>query len=313
MDSLILCIQVVFPLLVFMSLGYLLKRKLKLLDSTLKQMNRIVFSVLLPTVLFKNIYSSDISSDINGKLVIFVICSILFSFLFLLLLFGRIITDDKDCASMVQAGFRSNNVLYGVTIVGAIYGEGSALAVASVVAAIAVVIYNVLVVILFELKRHGTISAGKIVMQIVKNPMIIGCAMGAFFLLAGIRLPFMVTKVIADIGGTATPLALIVLGATFSFDGLKKYKGKVILTAVFKLVILPGIVIPLAMLLNFRGYQLACIMSLFASPTAVASFAMADIMGGNSELTGQVIVVTSICSILTIFGWTYLVSAIGFL
>ncbi len=311
MEGLLLSFRVVFPMFILMALGYILKRTIHLTDATLKQINKMIFSIFLPVVLFKNIYTSDFLADVNPVLLIFGGAATCTTFLILYFLMPHFVKNRSDAATMVQGIFRSNNVLFGLTIVGSIYPDSDVLGMVSLLAALTVFIYNTLVVFLFESYRDAKMNVVSVMAGVAKNPMVVGIFIGILFLLSGIKLPDMLMDVVSDVGGMATPLALIVLGGTFTFNGFARYRIKLTACALGKLVIIPAFVLPVAIAIGFRGPELVALMSLFSSPTAVASFTMSDQMGGNGELAALIIVVTSICSIVTLFTWTYLGNLFG--
>jgi predicted permease len=72
-------------------------------------------------------------------------------------------------------------------------------------------------------------------------------------------------------------------------------------------------VIGVGVLLGYRGVYIGALLAMAASPTAVASFAMAQNMGGDAELAGQAVVVTSAASIVTLFFWVFALSSAGVL
>jgi len=296
---------------ILMTLGYVLKRTIHLTDTTLKQVNKMIFTVFLPVVLFRNIYMSDFLTDVNPVLLVFGGMATFITFLILYFLMPRFVKNRSDAGTMVQGIFRSNNVLFGLTIVGSIYPDSDVLGMVSLLAALTVFIYNTLVVFLFESYRDAKMDVKSVIIGVAKNPMVIGIALGIVMLFSRFRLPDMLTDVVNDIGGIATPLALIVLGGTFTFSGFHRYRTKLIVSALGKLVLIPALVLPVAVLAGFRGPELVALMALFASPTAVASFTMSDQMGGNGELAALIIVVTSVCSVFTIFTWTYIGNLCG--
>lgn len=311
MESFLLSFNVVFPMCILMTLGYILKRTIHLTDSTLKQVNRMIFAIFLPVVLFKNIYTSDLIADVNPFLLIFGGTATCVTFFLLYFLMPHFVKSRSDAGTMVQGIFRSNNVLFGLTIVGSIYPDSDVLGMVSLLAALTVFIYNTLVVFLFESYRDSKMNLASVLLGVIKNPMVIGILIGILMLFSGIQLPDMIMDVVNDVGGIATPLALIVLGGTFTFNGFNRYRNKLIVSALGKLVIIPGLVLPIAVLAGFKGPELGALMALFASPTAVASFTMSDQMGGNGELAALIIVVTSICSIFTLFAWTFIGNLCG--
>lgn len=313
MEGLLLSLRVVFPMCALMVLGYGMKHLMKLSDITLQQINKMIFNVFLPIVLCLNIYNSDLAADASPRYLAFGAAATLVSFVIIYVLAKRVVKEKSDAATIAQGTYRSNNVLFGLTIVTALYPESESLGKVSLLAALAVFIYSITVVFLFETYRDGKIKWGKVFIGIIKNPLMIGILVGFVLLITGIKLPGIVASTLSDIGAITTPLALIVLGGTFTFAGFAKYKKQLLGCALGKLVVIPAFVLVFAVMLGFRGEDLAAYMSLFASPTAVSSFAMADQMGGNGELAALIIVATSVLSLLTLFGWIYLFNMLGYI
>jgi len=141
---------------------------------------------------------------------------------------------------------------------------------------------------------------------IITNPLIIASIIGLFFIYFKIKLPTPIEKTINDISKIATPLAFILLGSSFTFSAFSLYIKQLSITILGKLIIVPGIVLYIAALLGFRNIELTCLLSVFASPTAVSSYTMAEQMDGDSILAGQIVVLTSIISIITVFLWIFI-------
>ena len=118
-------------------------------------------------------------------------------------------------------------------------------------------------------------------------------------------------ETVKDIGGLATPLALIILGATFAFGDLRIYKIQLVTSVCGRLLLMPAIFLGIGILLGFRNHELVALMSLSASPTAVSSFTMADQMGGDGKLAGGIVVLTSIGAVFSIFMWTFVLNING--
>lgn len=92
-------------------------------------------------------------------------------------------------------------------------------------------------------------------------------------------------------------------------SGVRKYWKYSVTVSVFRLLVVPAVFLGTAVALGFRGTGLVALMVMYGSPTAVASFPMATSMGGNSEMAGQIVAVTTVFSVVTIFMWTYVLSA----
>ena len=305
MENLILSFNIVLPIFLILSLGYILK-KLKILDElTTKNMNSVNFKVFLPLLLFYNVYKTDLSVVFNPKLLIFSIISVILVFLLLFIIIPLLEKDNRKRGVIIQGIFRSNFVIFGVPVCEALFGQ-NATGVASMLIAIVVPLFNFLAVICLEIYRGGNINFKKIIKGIITNPLIIASIIGLFFIYFKIKLPTPIEKTINDISKIATPLAFILLGSSFTFSAFSLYIKQLSITILGKLIIVPGIVLYIAALLGFRNVELTCLLSVFASPTAVSSYTMAEQMDGDSILAGQIVVLTSIISIITVFLWIFI-------
>ena len=305
MENLILSFNIVLPIFLILSLGYILK-KLKILDElTTKNMNSVNFKVFLPLLLFYNVYKTDLSIVFNPKLLIFSIISVILVFLLLFIIIPLLEKDNRKRGVIIQGIFRSNFVIFGVPVCEALFGQ-NATGVASMLIAVVVPLFNFLAVICLEIYRGGNINFKKIIKGIITNPLIIASIIGLFFIYFKIKLPTPIEKTINDISKIATPLAFILLGSSFTFSAFSVYIKQLSITILGKLIIVPGIVLYIAALLGFRNIELTCLLSVFASPTAVSSYTMAEQMDGDSILAGQIVVLTSIISIITVFLWIFI-------
>lgn len=312
MDSLLFSLQVILPVFLLMALGYFLRR-IRLIDGQFtKQANKLGFKVLLPALLFYNIYQSDLHTLFDGKLVVFAAVCILAVVAALFVCIPLVEKDPAKCGAMIQGIFRSNYVIFGVPVAVNMFGQ-SAAPLASMLAAIVIPMFNLLAVVVLELfspqeTKSGS-AAGRIVLGIVKNPLILGSLLGVVFVLCGIRLPSALEPFVSDVAKTATPLALLVLGADFEWRAVGAYRKQIAICTIAKLVLLPAVVLPIAVVLGFRGPALGLLLILLAAPTAVSSYAMADQMGADAVLAAQLVVFTTVLSSLSLFVFVFLLKA----
>ena len=305
MENLILSFNVVAPLFLTMVLGYLLKY-LKILDQhTVDVMNKATFKVFLAVLLFYNVYTSDLEAVFDIKLILYAAIGVITLFLILCVLIPIIEKDNRKRGVMIQGIFRSNFVIFGIPIATSIYGEGN-IGITTMLIATIVPLFNVLAVIALEIFRDSKINIKKIAKGIVTNPLILGSFTGICFLVAKIQLPTAIMLTVKDIAKIATPLGLILLGASFSFSDVKKYKKEIILIVISKLIIVPCIMIPISIYLGIRGIALLTLTIIFGAPTGVSIFQMAKQMDGDSDLAAQFIVFTSFFCIITMFLWIYI-------
>ena len=219
--------------------------------------------------------------------------------------------SNKSRGALIQAIYRSNFVLMGLPIVGNIFGSGR-LGMTSMLVTVIVPMYNILAVITLEVFRGESIKITKILKGIVTNPLIIGSVAGILFAAFGIKLPEIAESVISDMASAATPLALIVLGASFEFASIKRYKKNLIAVIFARLIIVPAISLSVAIMIGFRGIDLVSLIGIFASPCAVSSYTMARQMDSDYELSAGTVVFTTMLSCFTLFGWIYFLKELNF-
>ena len=305
-----LSFKVVFPLLALMVLGYFLKTRGLLDKSTIKSMNGLIFRVFLPVNLFMNIYSSDINKTFDLFLILYACVSLVVIFIILCLIVPAFIKDRSDKSTVIQGISRSNIILYGIFIVEAI-SDSDGLGLLGVMVAFVIPLLNILAVLIFEMNRGQKINAGKVLKGIASNPLIIASVLAVLMLSLKINIPALITGTLDNLSRIAAPLSMVLLGGTFVFSSVKKHIVWLAVSSIVKLVIFPAIFLSIAILIGIRGVELVVLMVVFGSPTAISSFSMAEEMGGNSALAGEIIMATSVVSIVTIFFWVYLFNVLN--
>lgn len=309
MQNLIFSINVVLPLFLIMCLGTFL-RKIKIFDEKfLRTANSFTFKVLLPALLFNNIYKSDISDTFNPKLVIFAVSTVLIIILLLVITVPKFEKNNKNRGVLIQAMFRSNYVLFGIPLCTNIFGESST-GITSMLIAVIVPLYNFMSVIILDIYSKEEIRIGETLGDVARNPLILASLTGIAVSVLNIKLPVAFDRTISDIAKIATPLALMILGGEFEISNVYKNIKYIVTSSLVKLVLVPSVVIPAAVMAGFRGVELGTLFSMVSAPVAVSSFTMAQHCDANYELAGQIVFITTILSSLTIFMFIYILKSL---
>ncbi len=304
MESFSVCLNAVLPIFLLMAAGYA-ARCFHLLDRVdVAKINKLVFRTFLPVMVFNNIYSSDLSSAIRGALLAYAVLGVLTEFLISIGYALLFVKDSHRRGAVIQGLFRSNFVIIGLPIAESLVG-GDLGPVAMLLAAV-VPLYNVLAVITLAIFNGQKPEWRKVVADILENPLIIGSAVGIAALLTGIRLPTPLEKVVSQMSAASSPMLLFLLGAFFQFRGVRGHIRELTAVCMGRLVVFPAIFLTLAAAIGFRGLELVSLLGVFASATAIASFTMAQQMGGDAELAGDIVVWTSALCSFTLFGWSLL-------
>jgi predicted permease len=309
-SNFIVAISAVIPLFFLMAVGAFVKFSKLLTDEELNHLNRMVFRVFFFCMMFHSIYTTDLASTFRPQLMIFGAGAVLTLFILLMIFIPKIEKDNRRRGVMVQAIFRSNFVIMGVPIVANIFGDEN-IAVTTMMIAVIIPMYNILAVFALETFRGGKVQILPIVTGILKNPMILGAISGALLLNLGVHIPAPILKPIGQISAATTPVALIILGASFKFGSVKNHLSQLVKCVISRLILVPAVVLTVAIMLGFRGIDFVTLIAIFGTPCAIVSFAMAQQMNGDSDLAGNCVVFTSALSCFTIFGWILFFKTIG--
>ncbi|HEX9739156.1 MAG TPA: AEC family transporter, partial [Ignavibacteriaceae bacterium] len=284
MQNLIFSLTLVAPVFLIVALGYFLKRIGVINENFVSVSSKIVFTISLPALIFIEVSSIHLEEILNVNLILFVYAGTLVTFAAVWITAGFFTRAGKDKASFIQGSFRGNFAIVGLAIIVNYYGIDN-LGKASLVLAFTIPLYNILSVIALTVplkeKEH---KYSNTFFEILKNPLIIAVFATIPFSYFGIIIPGFLKTSIGYLSALALPLALVGIGGFLSFSDITKESSLTVISTILKLLVFPAIMTFAAYLLDFRGIDLGIIFILFACPTAIASFIMAEAMGANSRL-----------------------------
>ena len=333
LDTFKFALDAILPIILLILLGYILKGIHFLTDGFLKVGNSFVFNVCLPCLLFYNVYSIESFESIDWSVVLYSEICIILAFVIGALCCKFFVKDPRQKGVILQCVFRSNYAIIGVSLATSLGGTNGQ-AIAALLSAFSIPTFNVLAVIsltMFDTNQNENekTSLGKHLLKtlkgVVTNPLIIGVVIGLVVL--GIRYAIptnsdgslvfslerdckLFFKCVTDLANIASPLALVVLGGMFDFSTVKGMLKPIIGGTLSRVLIVPLIGIGGAIILskytnliNFDESVYPALIALFASPVAVSSAIMAEQMNNDGKLASQLVVWTSLFSIITIFGF----------
>ncbi len=310
MDNFLLAAKIVMPLFLLMAAGFAVRFFGLIKKEAADGINDAVFKVFLPVMLFKNLYDTDIGAVFNGKLVLFAYASVAAVTCLSMLIIPRLVKDGAKRGVLVQAIFRSNYVIFGLPLTEAMLGAGHSGATALMVAFI-VPVFNALSVCVLEYYRGSGFRVGSFAKNVATNPLVLASLVGVGFLFLNIRLPSMLENTVSTISSVTSPLALMGLGAAIEFKKVRGNLRELIIGTIGRLVVVPLLGIPAAVLCGFRGEALVAMVAMFSTPTAVSTFTMARSMEGDGELAAELVVFTCAFSVFSVFAVVYALLCFG--
>ncbi len=314
MNDFLFSLNSTIPIFFVIFIGWFLRQRGMLNDGFLSAGNKFVFSIALPALLFRDISGADIQNVFDLKYVLY--CMIVTSLMFWgIWLFTELFMKDKSMiGAFVQASFRGSAAILGIAFIENIYGHST---VGPLMIVASVPLYNIYSVLVLTMRGNGNGNEnGSIktaIINILKNPIILGIFAGLPFSFLHVDFPNVIDKCINNLAVTATPLGLLLVGAGFEGrKALAKIKPTMVATMI-KLFVLPVLFLPIAMYLGFHGESMIAILIMLGSPTTVSCYIMAKNMGNDAVLTSSIIVMATLLSSVSLTFWVFVLRTTGFI
>ncbi|MBQ8410057.1 MAG: AEC family transporter [Clostridia bacterium] len=326
MDSLIFALEAVLPIMIMVAIGYLIKRVGFLTVDMAKVINKLVFRIFLPAMLFLNVYRIESLASIELDYILYAVIATVLIFALSLPAVIAVTKRGERRGALLQACFRSNYALIGIPLSESLFGQAG-VSVATLLSAASIPLFNILAVISLSVfgKGEQKPSVKKILLGIVKNPLIQSIFLGIVFL--AVRALFVrngisfrltdlkpIYTVLGYLSSLATPLALLVLGVQFEFSAVRELKKEIFFGTLMRTAIVPVLGLGIAFIFfrqTFDGAKFAALIALFATPVAVSSVPMAQEMGADHTLAGQLVVWSTLISAITVFIASFLLKLAG--
>ena len=312
MDNLIFCLNVTVPIFLTLLLGYFFRR-IGLFDETfVNRMNKFVFVIPLPVLLFQDIAKIDIYEAWDSKMVLFCFAITSLSIMISVLL-SRFLHPSDIRGEFIQASYRSSAAILGIAIIQNLYGNAG---MAPLMIIGSVPLYNVMAVTTLSLFAPGdgkldTAKLIKTLKGIATNPIILGILTGTIWSLLHLPMPTILDTTVNNLGKTATPLGLMAMGGALKFGKAFARPKPLIACTFLKLAGYEAVFLPLAVFLGFSHDMLVAIIIMLGSATTVSCYIMARNMNYDGDFTSGVVMTTTLLSSFTMTIWLYICKSLG--
>ena len=280
------------------AVGYLIGRLDLLGDQAQHVLSRLAFFVLSPALLFTVLGQSDVSHLFSALLPISAIAAVvnIVAFLGVSLVIWRRSLPDATIGALASGYVNANNIGLPVSV----YVLGDAASSAPVILLQLIVLAPIALTVL-DVSTSGHVSIGRILLQPVRNPLIIGSVLGVIVAVTHLRLPAPVLAPFLLVGGAAVPVILLTFG--MSLHGSRVLapgtdRRDVLLASSLKLAAMPVVAWLLGQFVwNLHGHRLFVVVVLAALPTAQNVFNYAQRYGVGTVLARDTVLITTALSI----------------
>lgn len=313
MENFLYSLNATLPIFLMIILGKILYQLHIIDEHFTKVADKYVFVVALPALVFKDLTENDIRRNFDGGYVLFCFFVTLFIILAIWGLTEIFMKKESEKGAFIQASYRSSAAILGLAFIENMY-DSAGMAPLMIIGAVP--LFNIFAVVILTLKGGDGTKKPDLrttILRVFKNPILLGILVALPFAFFQLRLPSFLNKAIGSVANTATPLALISIGATFEGRKAIRKIRPTLIASFIKLILLAALFLPLAVCLGYRNQELMAILIMLASPATVSCYVMAKNTENDSVLTSSIIVLTTLLSSVTLTGWIFLLHGMGVL
>jgi len=302
MNNTIFIINTVSPIFLIVAIGWILRKRNIINESFIKQSTNFVFKITIPVLVFIKLESVDFKELFDSNIIILIYSGMLFTFFLAWTISILLIKKGTGRGVFIQGSFWPNNVILGLALVINIFGEIAVSKMIMVLVFLLPLQYTLSVIALTvsDNTEKRSRAVARMIKSIITNPIIISAILAIIFSLINIKLPRVLFNTGNYLAAITLPLALIGLGGSLRIKQLQSLSIITIGSSILKLLISPIIATTVGYFVGYRGADLGVIYIIFSSPTAVVSYIIADSMTPHGKLAGNIVLITTLLSAITI-------------
>jgi predicted permease len=297
-------IDTLAPVFLIIILGAVLKRTAFLTDSLLSGLNRLVYWVGLPALLFYEVAIASYDIQAVGKTFVVVFTGMLGSIIVGYIVAFILKLPVASIGTFVQGAFRGNLMYIGLPIIiysfAGNHSAGQMSNISALVLGFIVPFYNIAAVVILLASQHKIDKhiIGKVFYPLITNPLLIACVLGLVYSAARFPMPLSLARSFDAISKMALPLALIAIGGTLAESKAVIASLSAFVCSLIKIAITPLIGFAVAYLLHLGSDETRVALIYLACPTAVVSYVFAEQLKGDAKMAAAIVFVSTVLSIV---------------
>lgn len=289
------------PVLALILTGFVIQRTGFLPPSFWQSAEKLTYFLLMPATLIHNLAGKQIGTLPWLKILLTVEGAVLASAILITLwwLINRHM-GGPAFTSLFQGGVRFNTFV-ALALAENLFGRDG-LFLAAMGAGFMIILINVLCVSAFSLAVNNGkgIDIKQLLVDLLQNPLIIGCVIGVGLNVSGLKLPLAIDGILALGGKAAFPVGLMAVGAAYRAENLMLHWHPLMVTSTVQFICKPLIAWGLATYLGLTGVSLNVVVLLFSVPTAPSAYILSRQMGGDHDSMAAIITVQTCLSFITL-------------
>jgi predicted permease len=297
-------ISILAPILLLVLLGVILGRIRFLGRDFLSDLNKLVFWIALPALLFRSIVHAEHPGPQMFSLLALLLTATAVAAAVGWLAAILLRLPSSSYGTLSQSAFRGNLAYIGIPVLAYAF-EGlpeqrKVFGTVVLIVAFLMMFFNVLAVVVLSIGRQSEHPVRMAFRSIIRNPLLLSGLAGIPFAFTQTELPLFLDRTLESLGSVAVPVALLCIGGSLAHARLGNKAAGIFVAAAIKTFLVPVIVFFGARMCGFSGTDFQIALVLAACPTAATSYVMVRQMHGDGVLASGSIVVSTILSAASI-------------
>lgn len=288
------------PVFVCIMLGLVFRRTGFLATGFWASAEKLNYYIMLPALLLSNLVEASFDGLPVATLAGLLIGTTLAAALSMALLRRQLpMVSGAAFSSMLQGTIRPNTFI-GMAAASALWGPQGLALLAIAIAAVVPLVNLISVAGLLAYASPNRPGWRRLVTPIVTNPLILACLAGIALNTGHVSLPLGIGPTLRILGSAALPVGLLVVGSGLDLAALHGAGRPVLVSSLFKLVLLPLITVGIALALGLPPVVVGVATLYAAQPCAPSAYVLARQMGGDASLAASIITAQTLLAGLTI-------------
>jgi len=295
----------IIPIFAVILLGWVSRKRGFIHADFIGPANSLVFYIAIPAMIFRAISRASLTAHFSAGILVITL-SVAITGCILAWLFGYACRlKQGQLGSYVQTSFHGNLGYIGLAVVFYYLGEDG-LVKASILTGFLMIVQNLLSVLSLTFNARQSPSAGHgqtVLRNLAGNPVILSAMAGIFCSSLKVPIPLIAQRSLDILSGLALPMALLIIGASISFQEIRHKLKWVLSSSITKLALMPGLGYIAFVALGYPPGEYLPGLILLASPSATISYVMAKEMKGDPDFAVIAISFSTLLSALTFTFW----------